>query len=236
MTQQVSSKFTANRGTIQRMKTLPTPYYDSDGITIYHGDCREILPLLEPADVVITDPVWPNSTPELVGADDPHGLFTAAAVHFPALAKRVVIQMGCNSDPRFLQGIPSALPFFRICWLEYVQPSYQGRLLYTGDVAYVFGTPPPSKVGARVLPGRFIQTDSTPKRNINHPSPRRIDHVKWLVKWFANGLIVDPFLGSGTTTLAAQQMGYRAIGIEIEERYCEIAVQRLAQQVLPIPA
>lgn len=213
---------------------LPEPYYDSGGITIYHADARDILPLLEPVDVIITDPVWPNATRELIGADDPYGLFASAAAHFPALTDRVVVQIGCNSDPRFLRAIPDSLTFFRACWLEYVRPSYQGRLLYTGDLAYVYGTPPPSKPGARVIPGRYINTNSDPRRSIAHPSPRRLAHVKWLVKWFANGTILDPFLGSGTTTLAAQQMDFRAIGIEIEERFCEIAVERLSQQVLPL--
>ena len=55
--------------------SLPTPYYDRNGITIYCGDCREILPELGPVESVITDPVWPNAAVALIGRDDPAGLF-----------------------------------------------------------------------------------------------------------------------------------------------------------------
>lgn len=208
------------------------PYYSDGAICVYHGDAREILPLLDPVDVVITDPVWPNATPELEGADDPLGLFAAAAAHFPRLANRVVVHLGCNSDPRFLQAMPEALPFFRVCWLEYAAPGRRGRLLYTGDVAYVFGTPPPSKKGAHVLPGRFMQTESVPKRRVAHPSPRRLEHVKWLVKWFAAGPVLDPFAGSGTTLLAAKHLGYPAIGIEVNRDYCDLIIERCSQRTL----
>lgn len=204
------------------------PYYQEDGIVIYHGDCLEVLHELEPVDVIITDPVWPNSTPELAGSENPELLFSQATVHFPWLTKRVVVQLGCDSDPRFLRSMPKELPFFRVCWLEYVRPNYKGRLLYTGDVAYVFGSPPPSKKGAHVLPGRCLQNDGARNKEI-HPCARQLQHVQWLVKWFANGTVLDPFMGSGTTLVAAKRLGLCAIGIEIEEKYAETAVQRLAQ-------
>jgi len=65
-----------------------------------------------------------------------------------------------------------------------------------------------------------------------HPTPRRYEFVSWLVKWFGGKTIIDPFCGSGTTLLAAKNHHKVAIGIEIEERYCEIAAKRLSQEVL----
>jgi len=67
-----------------------------------------------------------------------------------------------------------------------------------------------------------------------HPCPRRIQHVMWLVKWFSESSIIDPFMGTGTTMRAAKDLGRKAIGIEIEEKYCEIAARRLQQEVLAL--
>lgn len=69
---------------------------------------------------------------------------------------------------------------------------------------------------------------------LGHPCPRKLGHVRWLLRYWSapQDVICDPFCGSGTTLLAARENGQRAIGIEIEERYCEIAAKRLAQGVL----
>lgn len=207
------------------------PYYDRNGVTLYHGDARDILPALESADVIITDPVWPNAPDGMfdIGLNTPEQLLSETLEH--AQAERVVIQLGCNSDPRFLDAVPSRWPFLRVCWLRYARPSYIGRLLNGGDVAYAFGSWPPSEPGGRVIPGEMVVTDTHDGKN-EHPSPRRIETVKWLCRWFARGLVVDPFAGSGTTLVAARAAGYPAIGIEQEERYCEIAVRRLQQESL----
>lgn len=225
------------------------PYYDQDGITIYHGDCREILPHIE-ADLIITDPIWPNSERIFPGVNPTQLLSEALSV---ARVKTLAIQIGCNSDPRFLEAVPDTFPFIRVCWLEYACPSYQGRILNTGDIAYVFGEYPPSAPRSNLLPGKITSTQSDRgytrwnwdnaaqrKRGRNHtevlphPTPRKLQHVKWLVRWFGRGSVIDPFVGSGTTLRAAKDLGIPAIGIEIEERYCEVAVNRLAQQVLPM--
>jgi hypothetical protein len=211
-----------------------TPYYDRDGITIYHGDSREILPALGRADCIITDPVWPNAIPELFGADDPLAMFSEVATRFPDMTERVVVHLGCDSDPRFLTAIPGSLPFFRACWLEYVRPHYKGRLLYGSDVAYAFGSPPPPAPGARVIPGRMIATKAERRSRIDHPSPRKYEHVHWLVRWFARGVVLDPFMGAGTTLLVAKNLGLPAIGIEVSEAYCNAAIERLQQSTLPI--
>jgi site-specific DNA-methyltransferase (adenine-specific) len=212
------------------------PYYRRAGVTIYHGDCRQLLlDLAGPYDVVITDPVWPHPLPQLAGAAAPAGLFREAAALLPALCGRLVVQLGCDSDPRFLLGVPPSLPFFRLCWLPYAVPSYKGRLLYSGDVAYAFGTPPPSRPGRRVIDGEAPRrTDKQPSREA-HPCQRRLAHASWLVSRFAAGAVLDPFAGAGTTLLAAKYGGWPATGIEIEERYCEVAARRLEQDVFPFP-
>ena len=224
------------------------PYYEQNGITIYHGDCREILPMLSgsvTADVCIVDPVWPNSVASLHGADRPSQLFAEMAVLMPQLTARMIVHLGCDSDPRFLESVPPSMKFIRACCLEYALARPKGRILYTGDMAYVFGIPPKSRPCRRLMPGLIISTKADYKRPrtipssrrsfegkwMFHPCPRRLEHVAWLVKWFADGLVIDPFAGVGTTLLAAKLSGYPAIGIEIDESYCEKAARRLDQGV-----
>ena len=224
------------------------PYYKHSGITIFHGDCREVLPQLE-AESIITDPVWPHSEHIFPGID---AFALLAAALEPARVQRVVIHLGNNSDPRFLLTVPARFTFIRTCYLEYAVAGYLGRLLRDAEVAYVFGEPPASAPGQRVLPGRVIATKANgdklwgrssgrdPEvvresvRRQPHPTPRNLQHCRWLVKWFAGESLIDPFCGSGTTLAAAKVLGRRAIGIEIEERYCELAAKRLSQEVLDL--
>ncbi|HWP38981.1 MAG TPA: site-specific DNA-methyltransferase [Gemmatimonadales bacterium] len=225
-----------------------TPYYEQDGITIYHGDARDILGGLAGGFRLITDPVWPNADPRLRGADAPTGLLQAVLT--VADARTVVLQLGRASDPRILAVVPERWPFLCVSWLRYACPSFRGRVLNEADVAYAFGEPISSRPGRRVIPSTSVSTRGEyPRRHgrnrtsqefqetqdvLPHPTPRHLRHVKWLVQWFSDSgeLIVDPFSGTGTTLVAAKELGRRAIGIEIEERYCEIAAKRLAQGVL----
>ena len=131
------------------------PFYDRDGITIYCGDCRQILPQIQ-ADVCITDPVWPNVHPDLIGADDPLGLWEST---LPLLdVKRLCVWLGCQSDPRFMRAVPSSLEFLRVCYLRRAVPSYNGRCLVSGDVLYCFGEWPVAAPGQKLLPGENSET------------------------------------------------------------------------------
>ena len=210
-----------------------TPYYEHAGITIYHGDCREVLPGLE-AQTTITDPVWPGAMADIPGRGQAWPLFADCCRLLPLNCVRMAVHLGCDTPPLMLRLVPEQLAFFRVCWLEYGRPHYKGRLMYGSDVAYLFGKAPVSKPGQHVIPGRFTDTDAGGKQ-ADHPCPRKLAHVQWLVKWWADdgNTILDPFVGSGTTLLAAKTLGHKAIGIECVERYCEIAANRLAQEVLP---
>jgi len=191
------------------------PYYQENGITIYHGDCREILLELGPAETIITDPVWPNAVVDLPGRDDPEGLFRDMCKALPA-ADRLVVQLGCDSDPRFMEAIPAVWPFLRVCWLDYARPSYKGRLLYTGDVAYIYGIPPAYIPGRQVMSGmcrsgkadtdnirhtvssnyrKKTFTGGLPGDNLPHPCARRLQHVEWLVRQFSDNHVCDRIYG-----------------------------------------
>src|SRR5437867_3935115 len=108
------------------------PYYDDGkGIVIYHGDCREILPKLAPhPNTCIVDPVWPNSV--FRNVQNPQQLFSQMLEALTS--ERLVVHLGCSSDPRFLSVIPPRWTFLRVCWLRLAKPSYRGRLLVGSDV------------------------------------------------------------------------------------------------------
>lgn len=226
------------------------PYYEKDGIQIFHGDCREILPQIGPVDRLITDPVWPAPDKRLAGAGDPFGLLRDALA--AASTRTIVIQMSRVSDPRFLACVPASKKFMCTSFLRYAVPGHIGRVLGDGDVAYAFGEFIASAPGRRCVPAVTISSRGEQDRNhgknrteaeyqktqdrLPHPCQRHLNHVRWLVKWFSDPgeVVLDPFLGTGTTAIAARDLGRRAIGIEIEERYCEIAARRLQQQLLPL--
>jgi len=221
------------------------PYYEHAGITIYHADCRDVLPQLEEQpDTCIVDPVWPNSV--FPGVNSPQALFMEMCGFLTS--SRLVVHLGCTSDPRFLNAVPARYPYLRTCWLRYARPSYRGRVLIGSDVAYAFGAAPSSRPGRHLLSGEICARNNQTKLQhtgrgngasdalmydgLPHPCPRRIEHLTWLCRVFVDNGVIDPFCGTGTTLRAAKDMGLRAIGIEISEAYCEIAAKRMAQEVL----
>jgi hypothetical protein len=212
------------------------PYYENEGITIYHGDCRQVLPQLSPVESVCTDPVWPNCAVALTGRNEPGALMDFAASWAAENARRLIVHLAAATDPRFLANVPPSLPFVRACLLEYARASYRGRIM-NDDMAYIFGDCPDSEKGKHILSGRKISSDATDMREPNgHPTPRKLEHVRWLLWWYGGrGITLDPFMGSGTTLLAAKRVGIPAIGVEIEERWCEQAARRLAQSVMQFP-
>lgn len=195
--------------------------------TLYLGDCLEILPTLPKVDAVITDPVWPNVPDGMFGPCDPFSLLASAADLWGD-PKRVVIVMRTDSDPRFLCCIPDRYKFFRTSNLSYSCPGHLGRKLGGLEHAYAFGDPIRSLVGQRVIPGEApkAQPGDSDRR---HPCPRSFTHMKFLVRWYSecDEVILDPFMGSGTTMLAADAAGRKSIGIEIEPKYFDIACERI---------
>lgn len=197
--------------------------------TLYRGDCREILEMLPRADAVITDPVWPNVPAGLLqGADRPYELLEEA-IGAMRLPKRMVIVMRSDSDPRFLTAVTPLLPFFLAQVMQYVMPGYIGRKLGGNEIAYSFGEPVSSAPGVRVIPGMSPKVQPKGRKANGHPCSRALEHFDWLMRWHTEDgdTVLDPFMGSGTTGVAAVRAGRKFVGIEIEQKYFDIACQRL---------
>jgi site-specific DNA-methyltransferase (adenine-specific) len=210
-------------------------YYESDGITIYHGDCREILPALEPIDLVVTDPPYGAAIDAnyhrfsggvarqhkySAVAGDKERFDPAPWIQYPYV---ILWGANCYSD-RLPMGI----------WLVWDKRFANGSsFLADAEVAWMKGGDGGKAGGSGVY--IYSQTWMGFVRNEprhGHPTQKPVALMRWCIsKSKAAGAILDPFMGSGTTLRAAKDLGRRAIGIEIEEKYCEIAAKRLSQNV-----
>ena len=190
------------------------------------------LPLTEhEPSSLITDPVWPN-VPEgmIMGHENPHELLSfVLGEAVPQSVKRLVIILRSDSDPRFLSAVPNRWPFFNAHWLAYAMPGFYGRILGGNEIAYAFGEPIPRREGQKVIPSVGPKAQPQSRAGIGHPCPRTPEHMEWLVRWWSEPgeTIVDPFMGSGTMALAARKWGRKFVGVEIDRRWFDLAVERI---------
>ena len=215
------------------------PYFERDGIVIYHGDCREVLPMVE-ADVIVTDPPYgvahfSNRSAHMYGemaqyrnridgdetteardwvlawaGDRPCIVFGTWKMPRPAGTRAVLI---------WDKGEACGMGDTSLPW----KPSHEEiYIIGSGFLGHRGGGVLRAYVPPRVAMGRL------------HPTEKPVSLLSQLIQKCPAGTIVDPFMGSGSTLVAAHSLGRRAIGIELEERYCEIATRRLQQAVLPL--
>ena len=206
--------------------TAPAPYWQSDDgtVTLYHGDCLAILPHMSGVDAVVTDPpwncgyfgdsddvAWPVYREtlsdwvrqcELVAKSQAWFLSTKSIAHVSDLFKEY---KPFASVKNFSQMTPHSLPN---CW----------------DIAWI-------KDDAGYLgKGRNWFTSNTASmmsERTEHPTPRAVDVMRYIIELFSWSTILDPFMGSGTTGVACVRTGRKFIGIEIEPKYFDIACERI---------
>ena len=203
----------------------------ADGITIYHGDCREILPQLEPVDLVLTDPPY--------GVGIEYGSFVDTAANVAALVTGVLpILRDLAPTVMATTGVKNLFaypaPDWVMCWFMPNAAGVGPWGFCTWQPIVCYGRDPFAGKGSH--PDGFEKLVAISDRN-EHPCPKPVSVMRWLVNrgtLDAERTILDPFMGSGTTLRAAKDLGRRAIGVEIEERYCEIAANRLRQEVLAL--
>jgi site-specific DNA-methyltransferase (adenine-specific) len=216
-------------------------YYEDDVVAIYHGDCREILPELPRVDLVLTDPPWgigydtggrreATTNPQRCTkhiAPNRYGVFTWDYEPFDpasilALETNAIVWGGDNFASKLTDGRAW------LCWVK-VNGSYSH--LRQGDMELAWTN---CVVRPRVfnhLWMGFLRESESGVSNY-HPTQKPVALMRWCIGLVKNvGSVLDPYMGSGTTLRAAKDLGIRAIGIEINEAYCEVAAKRMAQEV-----
>jgi len=206
------------------------PYYQDDYVTIYHGDCMEILPSMPNVGLVLTDPPYGVGV-EYESFDD------TEANAMDLAGKWVRVCIGKSSRVVFTCGVDRQWfyprPTWVLCWANKAGANmnswgfscWQPILVYGKDVYLASGN------GARP---DLIEHGETSEKN-GHPCPKPERFWKKLLCRCSiddKEMVLDPFMGSGTTLRVAKDLGRKAIGIEIEEKYCEIAAKRMSQEVL----
>lgn len=200
------------------------PYYEHAGITIYHGDCREIMPSLEKFDLLLTDP------PYGIKADRDRNCAVNGWVDYgstgwdsePASEADIFLARQQTAKQVIWGGNYFSLPP-SMGWLVW-NKMQRDFSLADGELAWTS-----ESRATRIFDYSRAMALQDGKK---HPTQKPIALMKWCLSLFPDTkTVLDPFFGSGTTLIAAKDMRIRAVGIEIEERYCEIAAKRLSQEV-----
>lgn len=219
------------------------PYYADSWSTIYHGDCRDILPALTlpRGALILTDPPYhigykpkygrrktrngfmaPSSMPEVDG-DDAASDFDPA--HLLALGVEMIL-WGAN---HYAQALPRGqwLIWDKRCQLVPQRAQADCEIAWRSKRA-------PDRIFYHLWDGMVRASERGQSRI--HPTQKPLALMRWCIALAGEqhmpGLIVDPYMGSGTTLRAAKDMGIRSVGIETSEHYCRRAAQRQAQETL----
>lgn len=225
----------------------PEPYYDEGGVTIYHGDCRDVLPSLDTADLLLTDPPygvgWKSSrgAHDLIAGDDgtlPPSEWLDLALRKTRRGRHAYIFGMVEAD------VPPDSPmcgFAQLVWDKGVMglgditspwgPSHELILFGVQEISKAnraknYGVTAARLRKASVL--RFQRPHSG--QTLRHPTEKPVDLLRVLIESSSTfgEIVLDPFAGVGSTLEAARLEGRRAVGVELDERYCEIAATRLS--------
>lgn len=220
------------------------PYYEDEWVTLYQGDCLEVTDWLE-ADVLVTDPPygrgwkqgdtasargWSDDSHDGIANDDSTATRDAA---LDAWGDRLAIAFGDLTLPP-----PRGNRLTAIYYKNVGAPGMRGAIggvRRDAEAIYFIG-PWTSGLGGRssvfTVDCLIGTVNGMVRRHGGHPHTKAGNVMQELVQLCPPGTIADPFSGSGSTLVAAKALGRHAIGVELEERYCEIAARRLAQDVL----
>ena len=202
------------------------PYYEQDGIAIYHGDAREIVPSLPRPALVLADPPYGVSQNRgdlkargtVRGDDEPFDPGYLVAMDVPT------VLFGANA---YADRLPASRG-----WLVWDKTHGEKCEHSQAELAWT------NFVGGIRMHREAYHGFMRKKDGWVHPNQKPVRLFQWILglPWTPkDGMVMDPYMGSGTAVIACKWAGRKAIGIEIEERYCDLAVRRLAQGVLEFP-
>ena len=202
------------------------PYYESKLGKLYHGDCLQIMPELEPVDLVLTDPPYSNGTEYDTYKDNDENLRKIISGLFPAITEKAVVVL-------ITPGVSNIQLYPRADWiLSWVTMAGCGSgpwgfCCWQPILAY--GDDPFLKNGKGRRPDTINVTRLSDK-NTGHPCPKPIGLIQLIIQRASineTDSILDLFVGSGSIPIACERLNRRWIGIEISEKYCEIAAKRI---------
>lgn len=222
---------------------MSEPYYQDDHVTLYHGDCLELADVWTSADVLVTDPPYGihhtrhgESCVVIAGerrtgrASDRVLTEDDVAVRNSALVlwtPKPAIVFGSWRAPR-----PHGTRMRMIWDKNIVGMGGVGAWRPADEEIYIVGDWPNPKGGegaeSSVIRMNALRGNARP----DHPTPKPVRLMEYLLSYSPHGLVADPFAGSGSTLVAAKNLGRRVVGVELEEKYCEIIAQRCSQEVL----
>lgn len=218
---------------------MSAPYYTDDSVTLYHGDCLEIDAWLT-ADVLCTDPPygigWSKGT--WVTGDQSSRPHDGIANDDDTSTRDAALELWGGSPAVVFGSLFAAFPADVRHVLIWEKPAnsgvYGATTGFRRDIEAVFltGTWPQRAVTRGSVMRHNAGSANGPGKDHGHPHAKPGWLMEQLIDAAPPGVIADPFAGSGSTLVAARNLGRHAIGVELEERYCETVARRLAQGVL----
>lgn len=231
---------------------MPTPFYTDGAVTIYHGDCRTILPELDlsPA-LVLTDPPY-GIAERTARRTAGRGGGNLASGSWPSRDFAPVAGDREPFEPGHLLAYPRLVLFGANYYAEHL-PRSASWLVWdkidglTSKRAVGFNDNADCEIAwtnlggpARIIRHRWagLLTASEIGEARVHPTQKPVALMEAIIAWRTEpgDLVLDPYMGSGSTLRAAKNLGRRAIGIELDGSYCEVAAQRLGQEVFDLGA
>ena len=200
---------------------MTEPYYQDDSVTLYHGDCLEVSEWLA-ADVLVTDPPYGLGDRWQGGTWGSNPMY-ADARRWDVKPDDAAMRELVGDKPAIVWGGNYfALPPSR-CWLSWIKNPFMNTMADFELAWTSFDRPSKAYISTR-----------NPDGQRQHPTQKPVALLEWCIRFMPPGVVADPFAGSGSTLVAAVNQGRRVIGVEIEERYCEIIARRLANQTMAL--